>query len=204
MTEPENFLERWSKRKLAKDEPQAPAREENPPANETAAPAADVARANASVAASEDKAFDPASLPPVESIGADTDVTAFLRPGVPPELTRAALRRAWSADPAIRDFVGLVENGWDFNDPQAMSGFGPIDPSEVARLAGQIIGGLPAAAEIDAQNAVDRGEPSEATPQINERAEGHAVQDVQDAEQAQHFDVQRSAENDAPHKKSRD
>ena len=58
-----------------------------------------------------DKPFDIASLPPIESIDADTDVTAFLRPGVPPDLTRAALRRAWSTDPAIRDFVGLVENG---------------------------------------------------------------------------------------------
>ena len=71
------------------------------------------------------------------SIGADTDVRGFLQPGVPPELTRAALRRAWSSDPAIRDFVGLVENGWDFNDPNAMHGFGAITPEEVARLLTQ-------------------------------------------------------------------
>ena len=42
----------------------------------------------------------------------------------PLELSRAALRRAWAADPAIRDFVGLAENAWDFTDPTAMPGFG--------------------------------------------------------------------------------
>jgi len=55
-------------------------------------------------------------------------------------LTRAALRRAWTSDPAIRDFVGLVENGWDFNNPSAMAGFGAITADEVAQLAAKIIG----------------------------------------------------------------
>src|SRR5690348_13075829 len=69
---------------------------------------------------------DPVSLPAVESIDAAADVRAFLAPGVPAELTRAALRRAWSADPAIRDFIGLSENSWDFNVPGAMGGFGSL------------------------------------------------------------------------------
>src|SRR6185295_7442261 len=67
--------------------------------------------------------FDLASLPPIDSINALTDVTAFLRAGVPAELTRAALRRVWTADPTIREFVGLAENAWDFTDPHAMPGF---------------------------------------------------------------------------------
>ena len=50
------------------------------------------------------------ALPATESITADTDIRAFLAPGIPAHLTRAALRRAWAADPAIRDFVGLAEN----------------------------------------------------------------------------------------------
>ena len=66
--------------------------------------------------------FDLTSLPSLESITAATDIRAFLAPGVPPELTRAALRRAWSADPAIRDFVGLPENDWDFTDPNGSAG----------------------------------------------------------------------------------
>ena len=106
--------------------------------------------------------FDLTQLPSIDSIGANTDVTAFLRPGVPSELTRAALRRAWSSDPAIRDFIGLVENGWDFNDPSAMSGFGPISPEEVARLTAQIISALPEAPREPAtQNKVAGQEQSQ-------------------------------------------
>ena len=67
------------------------------------------------------------------SITAVTDIRAFLAPGVPTELARAALRRAWSADPAIRDFVGLAENAWDFTDPTAMPGFGALPPGTTSR-----------------------------------------------------------------------
>jgi hypothetical protein len=52
-------------------------------------------------------------------------------------LTRAALRRAWTSDPAIRDFIGIADNQWDFNDPNGISGFGRLDAAEsgVAFLA---------------------------------------------------------------------
>jgi hypothetical protein len=70
-------------------------------------------------------AFDAASLPPIASIGPDSNIRPFLDPGVPQELTRAALRRAWKTDPAIRDFVGLSENSGDFNTPDGVPGFGP-------------------------------------------------------------------------------
>src|SRR5260370_41871419 len=92
------------------------------------------------MAKASDEAFDLADLPAIDSIAANTDVTAFLRPGVPADLTRAALRRSWTSDPAIRDFGGLVENGWDFNDPSAMAGFGNITAGEVAQLTLKIIG----------------------------------------------------------------
>ena len=49
---------------------------------------------------------------------------------MPVELTRAALRRAWTSDPAICDFIGIAENQWDFNDPHAMPGFGPLQESD--------------------------------------------------------------------------
>ena len=58
---------------------------------------------------------DAAGLPPIGSIGAASDIRSFLEPGVPQDLARAALRRAWTVDPAIRDFVGLSENSWDLN-----------------------------------------------------------------------------------------
>jgi hypothetical protein len=76
--------------------------------------------------------FDPASLPSIDSITADTDIVAFLKSDVPTELTRAALRRAWTSDPAIRDFIGVAENQWDFNDPNGIAGFGRLDATESA------------------------------------------------------------------------
>lgn len=82
-----------------------------------------------------------AVLPPIESIDAQTDITGFLQSSVPTELRLAALRRAWSADPAIRDFVGLQENGWNFNDPDSILGFGEIGPEvDVKTMLAAIFG----------------------------------------------------------------
>ena len=179
MNEPENFLARWSRRKRDAAEPEhkdatAPQQDDAP-----APPNPDVPKG------ADSEPFDLASLPSIESIGANTDVRAFLRPGVPPELTRAALRRAWSADPAIRDFVGLVENGWDFNDPGAMAGFGTISPGEVARLLRQAVGEAPpkgSAAESPQQasdeqpTAVASSEPLEPGAADVQRSENDATQ----------------------------
>jgi hypothetical protein len=96
-------------------------------------------------AASEpaEQPFDLSSLPPIEAITAGTDIRAFLQSGVPAELTKAALRRAWTTDPAIRDFIGIAENQWDFTDPNAIPGFGPLEPSDdVRKLVEQAMGRL--------------------------------------------------------------
>jgi hypothetical protein len=90
-----------------------------------------------------DAPFDLASLPSIESIAADTDIGAFLRSGVPAELTRAALRRAWASDPAIRDFIGIAESQWDFNDADAIPGFGPMRATDNApAMLTQVLGEL--------------------------------------------------------------
>jgi hypothetical protein len=85
--------------------------------------------------------FDPAGLPPVESIGADSDIRQFHQAGVPVELARAALRSAWAADPSIRDFIGLAESQWDFNEPAAIPGFGSLGARDCA-LAAQLLASL--------------------------------------------------------------
>ena len=146
MSELKDFLERWSSRKLASRTPPAPGEADAEPRTRDETRTADndaVAKKANEADTPVDQSFDPAQLPSLESIGPDTDVAAFLHRDVPPELTRAALRRAWTSDPAIKNFVGLVESGWDFNDPSAMGGFGPISPEEVARLAGAVIAALP-------------------------------------------------------------
>ncbi|MCP1834093.1 hypothetical protein J2R76_002430 [Bradyrhizobium sp. USDA 4532] len=111
----------------------------------------------------DDAEFDVASLPSIDTITSATDITAFLRKGIPQELTRAALRRAWSADPAIRDFVGLAENAWDFNDPTAMPGFGPLDCSEaeLTALIDRIVGGLGKLAEAPPERSVEVADSSQ-------------------------------------------
>jgi hypothetical protein len=114
MNERENLFRRWSRLK-----------QETKAAEEV-----DIAAAGSARMAVPEPPFDPANLPSIESISADTDIIAFLRAGVPTELVRSALRRAWTSDPAIRDFVGIAENQWDFNDPNAIPGFGPLTASE--------------------------------------------------------------------------
>lgn len=90
-----------------------------------------------------EEAFDVSKLPSIESITAGTDIRAFLQKGVPAALTRAALRRAWSADPAIRDFIGIAENQWDFTDPTTIPGFGPLQAGDnLQDLVSQAMGKL--------------------------------------------------------------
>jgi hypothetical protein len=147
MSEPddraENFLQQWSQRKrTAKMRPR----------DETEPPEAAKADAGASPGGTTTPVpdlptFDPAALPPIESITATSDVRAFLAPGVPEELSRAALRRVWSADPAIRDFIGLAENQWDFTQPDSIPGFGALELTpEMRRLVAQLVGDAPKSA----------------------------------------------------------
>ncbi|AMA57497.1 MULTISPECIES: DUF3306 domain-containing protein [unclassified Bradyrhizobium] len=139
----EEFLARWSRRKReARAEPAQPAVAEPAPPSEVDDDASKI---------------DLSSLPSIDEIDAATDITAFLRKGIPQDLGRAALRRAWAADPAIRDFVGLAENAWDFNDPTAMPGFGPLDCSseELAALVDRIVGGVREAAQSLAEASIE-------------------------------------------------
>ncbi len=160
----ENFLMRWSSRKLqsraqpARQDAGNKPRDENGAVESGAVESGAVAEPRKGGDAQNDQPFDAAQLPPLDSIGAETNIAAFLRKEVPLELTRAALRRAWTSDPAIKNFVGLVENGWDFNDPSAMSGFGPISAEEVARVAGKLIAALPEGAPEDQIKEVSSSE----------------------------------------------
>jgi hypothetical protein len=157
MSEPENFIARWSRRKRNAaedaDATKVPATlgqageradksdQESDPGSERAVDQRAKQDALAVQAAAPELPFDLSKLPPIESIGAETDIRAFLAPGVPAELTRAALRRAWAADPKIRDFVGLADYDWDFNTPGAIAGFGPLEMTdELRRQVAQMVG----------------------------------------------------------------
>src|SRR5215469_2359671 len=129
MSGDESFLARWSWRKRNLATPSAVEKNPPPSAAATAKP----------VSPATGEAAPAMPLPSIESIESASDIKAFLAPGVPLELTRAALRRAWTSDPAIRDFIGLSENAWDFNAPGGVPGFGSLDFEEVRRLAAQLL-----------------------------------------------------------------
>jgi len=136
----EEFLKRWSRRKQQARENDDKAAEQAPLPAEAAA---------TMPAVPPEAEIDIAKLPSLDSITAATDITEFLRKGIPAELSRAALRRAWAADPAIRDFVGLAENAWDFTDPNAMPGFGALQgtPEQIGAMVERVMGGARDSAE---------------------------------------------------------
>jgi len=168
MSADESFLARWARRKRgatakSHDQPKPKYTGEDAASEEAAAP----------LPPEETQShFDPASLPPIETIGTGSDIRPFLAAGVPADLTRAALRLAWSADPAIRDFIGLSENSWDFNAPGGIPGFGSLTAEDARRLLARVMEtpeasdpARPAASSLsDDQAAVPAAEPGQPAP----------------------------------------
>jgi hypothetical protein len=141
MSNPENFLSRWSRRKreAAEEWEQQRQGDADAPAGDSAAQAGE-APPSAQVA---EPLVDLAKLPSIDQITAETDISGFLVPGVPAELKTAALRRAWLADPKVRDFVGLQDYDFDFHTPGAIPGFGPLEMTEeLRREVGRILGNV--------------------------------------------------------------
>jgi Protein of unknown function (DUF3306) len=139
MSKSEPFIARWSRLKRESAVTTAPGETVDGRASETEGEADAASGAELPGL----PAVDPAGLPPIETILAGGDVRPFLQPGVPAALTRAALRGAWAADSAIRDFIGIAENQWDFNDPAGIPGFGPLDATDTARgMVGRALAGL--------------------------------------------------------------
>jgi hypothetical protein len=143
MNDPDNFLTRWSRRKReagAQPESNDGGGAEASIRRGDQCPDTPVSGASASPA-SPGAEFDVSSLPPIDSIADKTDISAFMQKGVPTALRHAALRRAWSADPAIRDFMGPTENYWDAAGPDGIPGFGDLDPNlDVKRLISELFG----------------------------------------------------------------
>lgn len=147
MSQPENFLSRWSRRKLETGQQRDEAVSDREPEAKQTKADEPLDQENASDQKAEgapgsEPAFDLTKLPSLESITAETDIRLFLQKGVPAELSRAALRRAWSADPAIRDFIGIAENQYDFATGADLPGFGDLNigADELRRLVAEVFG----------------------------------------------------------------
>ena len=137
------FLARWSQRK----------RQAEPPDRETPLADAKVPPAPSAEGDAEPE-FDLSSLPKLEDVTETTDITAFLRKGVPEQLRNAALRKSWALDPAIRNYVNpALEYAYDWNTPGGVPGNSEIGAGvDVAQLVSRIMDGdesthAPSAAE---------------------------------------------------------
>jgi len=132
-----SFLARWSQRKQEAKQPEA---KPDAPPPEAESPPRPIAEADAA------PEFDLSSLPKLEEMTGGTDITGFLRKGVPEHLRNAALRKSWALDPAIRNYVNpALEYAYDWNTPGGVPGSGEIGAGvDVARMVSQIMGGGPA------------------------------------------------------------
>jgi Protein of unknown function (DUF3306) len=202
MNDPENFISRWLRRKReATDENAQPQKAAAGKTHEPTAPAegANQGAPLPGTAAPPVPEFDVSSLPSIESINAGTDITAFMRPGVPAALRHAALRRVWSTDPAIRNFVGPNENYWDVAGPEGVPGFGDLDPNlDIKRLVSEVFG----------EPAPEGGQAESSSPaQVPERSAALSVRSADNIAESKHAmptedGVLSRTENAAPQNQS--
>lgn len=142
-----NFLSRWSQRKSEAKLP-APDALEIVPADDAQSVLADT---SAEPSAGEvDPPFDLSSLPKLEDLTGTTDITQFLRNGVPESLRNAALRRSWALDPAIRNYVSpALDYAFDWNTPGGVPGSSELAAgTDVAKMVLQIMGSTPSAEAV--------------------------------------------------------
>ena len=156
----DGFLSRWSRRK--EEARRAEAAPEPPPEEVSGLPLAEGA---GPAAAPELTPEEIAQLPKVEELTADTDISGFLRRGVPESLRNAALRKMWTLDPAIRDFEGHARDyAYDWNVPGGVPGTGPLGPGDdVAAMARRVFGEAepePAADQSGVEASRDRERPA--------------------------------------------
>lgn len=190
MSEPDNFLTRWSRRKSEAEQE----REQPQAADATAAKGDPAAAKPAKEPEDKPPAFDITTLPSLESISAATDMRLFLQAGVPADLMRAALRRVWTSDPTIKNFIGLAENSWDFTAPGGVPGFGPLEMTdEVRRMVAEVTSdiGKRFQAEVaqqvpDASDAEDLHKPEPPA----EQAVGQASEDELDQKEVTAADTE--------------
>lgn len=181
--EQEAFLTRWSRRKSLARKGEAL---EEPAADTDAAPVPPEAGAGQDVAPPGQRdlpeprdedgapAEEAAELPPVESLGEDSDYSAFMREGVPADLKQDALRKLFHSPKFnIRD--GLDDYDLDFTNPEPLGDIVTAEmryriEQELKRLAG-----LDEDEEIpedeSAVAAADSGEHDEANEQPDPEAD---------------------------------
>lgn len=125
-----SFLSRWSRRKQkARTAP-------TPAVVEAAAEPDDAVQERA------EPPSPPPDLPPIESLGKDSDYSAFLQPGVPAEQRQQALSRLWATDPTLMAPEVMDLHMQDYSSP-------PV--AEVVKTAWRLGKGVLDAAQLAAE-----------------------------------------------------
>lgn len=168
-----NFLSRWSQRKHEAKLPDTDSAPEKD-GDGVVATSAPIAESDAA-----DEPFDLSSLPKLEDVTATTDITGFLRKGVPEGLRNAALRKSWALDPAIRNYVNpALDYAYDWNTPGGVPGNSEIAAgTDIAKMVLQIMGSdsssnpeastiLPHSDAADAKSDPDIDAPQNAHPDL--------------------------------------
>lgn len=144
-----NFLSRWSQRKREAKLPDA---------DSAAVKLAEEAQTSPAPAVESDieQPFDLSSLPKLEDVTETTDITGFLRKGVPESLRNAALRKSWALDPAIRNYVNpALDYAYDWNTPGGVPGSSDLAAgADVAKMVLQIMGSDRAASGPQGSNTL--------------------------------------------------
>jgi hypothetical protein len=152
------FLSRWSRRKIEARRPDEPQAQTGP----------------ADAVQDAEAAIDPATLPPIESLTAESDFSIFLKKGVPPALRAAALRRLWLVEPSVVNYQPLVEYNWDFTAP----GYGELLPTDdVARMAQRVFSGFSQQPKAEEPPGIEAG--NETGPPALPPPDETAVADLQ-------------------------
>jgi hypothetical protein len=166
--EDKSFLARWSQRKQEAKQPEP---KQDAPAATSDIPSEPIAEVEA------EPEFDLSTLPKLEELTETTDITGFLRKGVPEHLRNAALRKSWALDPAIRNYVNpALDYAYDWNTPGGVPGSSEIGAGmDVARLVSQIMGSVDSMTE-PSTSADETG--SETASAAGQSQEDHAKQDL--------------------------
>jgi hypothetical protein len=177
----ENFVSRWSRRKIeARKTEEKPA--ETKPSSQPAAPAA-AAVANAGAAAVPSGAPAPRELPPLESLkGLASEYTEFLKPDVDENLRRSALKKLF-ADPHFENFERFEAYCEDFTKGEPI----PLAMLKTLEHAKGLLFGDEE--KKDAQAAVEKPA-AELLPEVVEKPEvqGEARAEAPPAEPAEQKD----------------
>lgn len=182
-----NFLSRWSQRKREAKLPET---------DSAAAKPAEGAEVIPVVESDAEEVFDLSSLPKLEEITETTDITGFLRKGVPESLRNAALRKSWALDPAVRNYVNpALDYAYDWNTPGGVPGSSELAAgTNIAKMVLQIMGGDPVASGLHEPgseephgNSSDRvgADPDIDAPQVSTAGSTHVSASLASSEHVQ-------------------